>query len=52
LDLNINMGEISSGVGILKSNIEEKINKKEEDKVQWAIPDFAPTEKINFGKGG
>jgi hypothetical protein len=50
LDLNINMGEISSGVGILKSNIEEKINKKEEDKVQWAIPDFAPTEKINFGK--
>ena len=52
LDLNINMGEVSSGVGILKSNIEEKINKKEEDKVQWAIPDFAPTEKINFGKGG
>ena len=52
LDLNIIMGEISSGVGILKSNIEEKINKKEEDKVQWAIPDFAPTEKINFGKGG
>jgi len=52
LDLNINMGEISSGAGILKSNIEEKINKKEEDKVQWAIPDFAPTEKINFGKGG
>jgi hypothetical protein len=52
LDLNINMGEVSGGVGILKSNIEQKINKKEEDKVQWAIPDFAPTEKINFGKGG
>jgi len=50
LDLNINMGEISGGVNILKSDVESKTTKKEEDKIQWAIPDFAPTEKINFGK--
>lgn len=50
LDLNINMGEISGGVNILKSDVESKTTKKEEDKIQWAIPDFAPAEKINFGK--
>jgi hypothetical protein len=50
LDLNINMGEISGGVNILKSDIESKATKKEEDKIQWAIPDFTPAEKINFGK--
>jgi len=49
LDLNINLGEISGGVNILGAT-GDKTNKKEEDKVQWAIPDFAPTEKINFGK--
>lgn len=50
LDLNINMGEISGGVNILKSDVESKATKKEEDKIQWAIPDFTPAEKINFGK--
>jgi hypothetical protein len=50
LDLNINMGEISGGINILKSDAESKTTKKEEDKIQWAIPDFTPAEKINFGK--
>ena len=50
LDLNINLGEVSGSIGSLKNNEEKIINKKEEDKVQWAIPDFVTTEKINFGK--
>lgn len=53
LDLNINM---NGSIGTTNTG-EEFVNKKEslvgniDDKVTWAIPDFA-SEKINFGKGG
>lgn len=53
LDLNINM----NGSVEVAANTISSISKKEtlvdniDDKVSWAIPDFA-SEKINFGKGG
>ena len=51
LDININLNQ--SGNFVLSEpnsspTVEEK--KKEEDAMQWAIPDFKPLEKIKFGK--
>jgi hypothetical protein len=53
LDLNINM---NGSIEAVSGDVKGVMNKKEssvdaEDKVAWAIPDFA-SEKINFGKGG
>jgi hypothetical protein len=39
---NLNLGTSDSPVSSLQ--------KKEDDKVAWAIPDFAPSNKIKFGK--
>jgi len=52
LDLNINLTtaglELTSG----KSNGVNSIREDEnEDKVDWAIPDFSPSSKLQFGKG-
>jgi hypothetical protein len=53
LDLNINMnGSIEAVSGDVKGMVSKKESLVDaEDKVAWAIPDFA-SEKINFGKGG
>ena len=53
LDLNINMNGSVETVSVDgKSTIKkEALVDNIEDKVSWAIPDFA-SEKINFGKGG
>lgn len=53
LDLNINLNQ-NGGIASIDatdsgSEIVKKINKKPDD-VQWEIPDFGPSKKINFGK--
>jgi hypothetical protein len=53
LDLNINMNGSVETVSVDgKSTVKkETLIDNIDDKVAWAIPDFA-SEKINFGKGG
>jgi len=51
LDININLNQSGNFVSSESNSspiVEEK--KKEEDAMQWAIPDFKPLEKIKFGK--
>lgn len=49
LDLNINLS--NSGISVVASAVEAKKIEKEEDKVDWAIPDFSSSkDKLNFGK--
>jgi hypothetical protein len=44
LDLNINL--TGNGLSISAKQIEAK----EEEKTEWAIPEFKPAEKVRFGK--
>ncbi len=44
LDLNINL--TSSGVEVNGKPV------KEEDKVEWAVPEFSSGQKVKFGKKG
>ena len=53
LDLNINLNQ-NGGIASIDatdsgSEIVRKVGKKSDD-VQWEIPDFGPSKKINFGK--
>ncbi len=54
LDININLNQIGSVVASDDGNIGNtpfaKKMKNDDDDVQWAIPEFKPTEKIKFGK--
>lgn len=50
IDLNINLNQ-HGALADTGTNVNAKVNsKKTEDEVAWAIPDFKPSEKINFGK--
>jgi len=54
LDLNINLNQ-NGGIASIDATdtgneITKKIIKKSDDDVQWEIPDFGPSKKINFGK--
>lgn len=52
LELNIKLdGNITNlNIGAQGSVPLANTEKEKEDKVNWAIPDFAPTNKLNFGK--
>lgn len=49
IDLNLNLnGEISSMN--LSADSKRTVSKEEEDKIEWAIPDFECENKLEFGK--
>ena len=54
LELNINLNtdniKINAQSFVEDSHEKEKKTKFEEDKVEWAIPDFGFSQKIEFGK--
>ena len=51
LELNINLNSDGLQVSALAKKEEPTpVSKSQVDDVQWAIPDFGPSEKINFGK--
>ena len=54
LELNINLNadnlKINAQSFVEESHEKEKKPKFEEDKVEWAIPDFGFSQKIEFGK--
>lgn len=50
LELNIKLDGNVTNLNLSSGEISNLSTKKEEDKVQWAIPDFAPSNKIKFGK--
>lgn len=50
IDLNINLNGTTVNIPLEATGKIDKAMKKEDDDVEWAIPDFKPTEKINFGK--
>lgn len=54
LELNINLNtdniKINAQSFVEESREKEKKTKFEEDKVEWAIPDFGFSQKIEFGK--
>ena len=47
LELNINLN--TDGMSIAQSKKGQEAP-KDDDKVEWAIPDFTSSKKINFGK--
>jgi hypothetical protein len=47
LELNINLTTDGASIG---HKVREAPPKEDNDKVEWAIPDFIPSKKINFGK--
>lgn len=49
LDLNINLNDLANLAPSVKKDSSE-VAVKTQEKIEWAIPDFAPAEKINFGK--
>lgn len=51
LDLNIKLDGSVTNLNLGVSNEgTSNLNKKEEDSVNWAIPDFTTNKKIKFGK--
>jgi|OpeIllAssembly_1097287.scaffolds.fasta_scaffold403144_2 propanediol dehydratase small subunit len=46
LDITINAGEVKISASTLKEQA------KDADDIQWTIPDFGSTERIQFGKLG
>lgn len=53
IDLNINLNQSGTVVGAdstVNSILPNKTKKMDDDAVDWEIPDFGPTKKINFGK--
>lgn len=50
IDLNINLNQNGTFTDN-GTNVNAKVSsKKTDDEVAWVIPDFKPSEKINFGK--
>ena len=52
IDLNINISELA-GINnrVITNSMTTEQVKKPEEKVEWAIPDFGTSSKIEFGKG-
>jgi len=50
LELNIKLDGSVTNLNLGGSEISGMVAKKEDDKVEWAIPDFAPSNKLKFGK--
>ena len=49
LDININLNQSGSFVSTAQDVSKIKVANKD-DEVEWAIPEFKPSEKIKFGK--
>ena len=49
LDININLNQSGSFVSTAQDVSKVKVANKD-DEVEWAIPEFKPSEKIKFGK--
>lgn len=50
LELNINLNTSGLSVSVGQNGGKEEEVKEEKEKTQWAIPEFGPTKKIEFGK--
>lgn len=50
IDLNINLNQNGTFVEGGVTSTAKVNSKKDDDDVAWVIPDFKPSEKINFGK--
>jgi hypothetical protein len=50
LELNIKLDGNITSLNVEASGSAPFESKKEEDKVNWAIPDFGSTNKLKFGK--
>lgn len=48
LNINLNTGGLSMSAG--QNGGKEEEVKEEKEKTQWAIPEFIPSKKIEFGK--
>ena len=49
LELNVKLDGNLTNLNVSASG-SSPMEKIEEEKVNWAIPDFTPTNKLNFGK--
>jgi hypothetical protein len=50
LELNIKLDGNVTNLNLNSDFGSQSIPKKEEEKINWEIPDFTPSNKINFGK--